>query len=137
MPRDPTTARLVDQHVSLFRAALVAAWAADESAHPGSPGREGQLSCIPSLDSPSHPMADAHLAEPTFTATMTRDGTYCVQLDQHADAPVLHIGSFDSEGDAQTWIRDDSVAWLTKRRPRETVRNRRRRRIAGASGLER
>jgi hypothetical protein len=37
MPRDPTTARLVDPHVSLFRAALVAAWAADESAHPGKP----------------------------------------------------------------------------------------------------
>jgi hypothetical protein len=74
-------------------------------------------------------MADAHLAAPTFTATMTKDGTYCVQLDQHADAPVLHIGSFDSERDAQAWIRDESAAWLTKRRPREMVPNHRRRRI--------
>lgn len=74
-------------------------------------------------------MADAHLAEPTFTATMTRDGTYCVRMDPHADAPVLHIGSFDSEGDAQAWIRDESAAWLAKRRPRETVPNRHRKKV--------
>jgi hypothetical protein len=61
-------------------------------------------------------MADAHLVEPTFTATMTRDGTYCVQLDQHADAPVLHIGSFDSEGDAQSCTRHDPPAYGLQRR---------------------
>ena len=46
-------------------------------------------------------MADLHLPEPTFTAMATRDGTYCIRLDQHSDAPVLHIGSFDSEADAR------------------------------------
>ena len=66
-------------------------------------------------------MSDAHLSEATFTAIATRDGTYCIRMNQHSDAPVLHIGSFDSEGDAQVWIRDESSAWLTKRRGRQTV----------------
>ena len=63
-------------------------------------------------------MSDVHLSEPTFTALATRDGTYCVRL---ASAPVLHIGSFDSEASAQDWIRDESAAWLAKRRPRQTA----------------
>jgi hypothetical protein len=75
-------------------------------------------------------MSDAHLSEPTFTALATRDGTYCIRMDQHTDAPVLHIGSFDSERDAQAWIRDESAAWLAKRQPRETAPNRRRARVA-------
>ena len=74
-------------------------------------------------------MSDAHLSEPTFTAMATRDGTYCIRMDQHTDAPVLHIGSFDSEGDAQAWIRDESAAWLAERRPPETASNRRRGRV--------
>ena len=63
-------------------------------------------------------MADVRLSEPTFTALATRDGTYCIRMDQHTDAPVLYIGSFDSEGDAQAWISDESAAWLAARRPR-------------------
>jgi len=74
-------------------------------------------------------MSDKHLSEPTFTALATRDGTYCIRMDQHTDAPVLHIGSFDSEGDAQAWIRDESAAWLANRRPR-LAPNRRRGRVA-------
>jgi hypothetical protein len=30
-------------------------------------------------------MSDAHLSEPTFTAMATRDGTYCIRMDQHTD----------------------------------------------------
>jgi hypothetical protein len=70
-------------------------------------------------------MDDAHLIEPTFTAIATRDGTYCVRMDPNADAPVLHIGSFDSGGDAEAWIRNESAAWLAKRRPRQAAPRRR------------
>ena len=66
-------------------------------------------------------MSEPHLSEPTFTALATRDGTFCIRMDQHSDAPVLHIGSFDSEGDAQDWIRNESAAWLAKRRPRRRL----------------
>ena len=71
-------------------------------------------------------MSDAHLSKPTFTAMATRDGTFCIRMDQHTDAPVLYIGSFDSEDAAQAWIRNDSAAWLAERQPREPVPNRRR-----------
>jgi hypothetical protein len=74
-------------------------------------------------------MDDAHRPELTFTAMMTRDGTYCVQVDEHVHAPILYIGSFISEDEAQAWIRDESAAWLTKRQRRETGPNRRRRRV--------
>jgi len=60
---------------------------------------------------------------------VTKDGTYRIQLDQHTCAPVLHIGSFDSEGNAQAWITDESAAWLAERRPRQGVPNRRRGRV--------
>jgi hypothetical protein len=69
-------------------------------------------------------MADAHLSEPTFTATMTKDGTFCIRMDDGTDVPVLHIGSFGSERDAQAWINDESAAWLTKRQPRQKASRR-------------
>jgi hypothetical protein len=61
-------------------------------------------------------MVDAYRRpEPTFTAKMTKDGTYCVLMDSKAYAPIMHIGSFASEDEAQTWIRDDSTAWFAER----------------------
>jgi hypothetical protein len=72
-------------------------------------------------------MDDAHLVEPTFTATMTKDGTFCIRMDEGGDGPVLHIGSFDSERAAQSWIKDEAAVWLIKRRPREAPIRRRKR----------
>ena len=61
-------------------------------------------------------MVDAYRRpEPTFTAKMTKDGTYCVEMDQDVYAPILHIGSFASEDEAQAWITDESAAWFAKR----------------------
>ena len=61
-------------------------------------------------------MVDAYRRpEPTFTAKMTKDGTYCVLMDSNAYVPIMHIGSFTSEDEAQAWIRDDSAAWFAKR----------------------
>jgi hypothetical protein len=53
--------------------------------------------------------------EPTFRTKMTKDGTYCVLMDQHLHAPILHIGSFASKDEAQAWITDESAAWFAKR----------------------
>jgi hypothetical protein len=64
-------------------------------------------------------MAEAHLIEPTFTAVPTKDGTICIRMDEGADEPVLHIGSFGSEREAQAWIRDEAAAWSLKRQPRQ------------------
>jgi hypothetical protein len=69
-------------------------------------------------------MSDVHLLEPTLTALATRDGTYCIRMDQHTDAPVLYIGSFDSENDAQAWISNESAAWFAARRPRAAPKRR-------------
>ena len=61
-------------------------------------------------------MVDAYRRpEPTFRTKMTKDGTYCVLMDQHLYAPILHIGSFASEDDANAWITDESAAWFAKR----------------------
>ena len=70
-------------------------------------------------------MAEEHPSKPAFTAIATRDGTYCIRMGEDADAPVLHIGSFDSEREAQAWIGDESATWLTNRGPREKAPRRR------------
>ena len=74
-------------------------------------------------------MSDPHLSEQMFTPIATRDGTYCIRMDPQTDAPVLYIGSFDTESDAEVWIRNESAAWVAKRRPR-LAPNRRRGRVA-------
>jgi hypothetical protein len=74
-------------------------------------------------------MDDGRSTGTTFTALMTRDGTYSVLVDEHARVPILYIGSFISEDEAQAWIRDESAAWFARRQRRETAPNARRRRV--------